>query len=197
MGNLAGILRDFFWPTEERLKYFGEKFGAFFVRKFVAQINSWDYNRKIIELLTKSCSAALMVGHQIVGHQNKPLNFRFADFRRSSWTVEVAIFSNHFILIDACLAEFLVVCLRICTGFKRISFRETHLWEHFGRTDKIALITCLKKLNVSDAFLICSRWDTWITTYPYQWLRWALLTFESWKALKTRVGPQLGQGNNQ
>ena len=26
--------------------------------------------------------------------------------------------------------------------------------EHFGRTDKIALITCLKKLNVSGAFLI-------------------------------------------
>ena len=35
--------------------------------------------------------------------------------------------------------EFLVVCLRLCTGgFKGVSFRETHLWEHFGRTDKIA-----------------------------------------------------------
>ena len=27
------------------------------------------------------------------------------------------------------------------------------LWEHFGRTDQIALITCRKKLNVSGAFL--------------------------------------------
>ena len=43
--------------------------------------------------------------------------------------------------------------LRICTGFKGVSFRETHLWEQFGRPDKIALITCLKKLNVSGAFL--------------------------------------------
>ena len=38
-------------------------------------------------------------------------------------------------------------------GFKGVSFRETHLREHFGRTDKNALITCLKKLNVSGAFL--------------------------------------------
>ena len=29
-----------------------------------------------------------------------------------------------------------------------------HLWEHFGRTDQIALITCLKNLNVSGASLI-------------------------------------------
>ena len=36
-------------------------------------------------------------------------------------------------------------------GFKGVSFRETHLSEHFGRTDQIALITCLKKLNVSGA----------------------------------------------
>ena len=45
------------------------------------------------------------------------------------------------------------MCLRICTGFKEVCFRETHLREHFGRTDKVALITCLKKLNVSGAFL--------------------------------------------
>ena len=39
MGDLAGILRDLFFRTHkiERLKYFGENFGAFFVRKFVAQ----------------------------------------------------------------------------------------------------------------------------------------------------------------
>ena len=36
VGNLAGILRDFFGPTKGRLKDFGENFGAFFVRKFVA-----------------------------------------------------------------------------------------------------------------------------------------------------------------
>ena len=45
------------------------------------------------------------------------------------------------------------MCLRIYTGFKGVSFRESHLWEHFGRRDKIALITCLKKLNVSGASL--------------------------------------------
>ena len=39
------------------------------------------------------------------------------------------------------------MCLRICTGFKGVSFREAHLWEHFGRTDQIALITCLKKVK--------------------------------------------------
>ena len=49
--------------------------------------------------------------------------------------------------------EFSILRLRIYTGFKGVSFRETHLREHFGRTDKIALITCLKKLNVSAAFL--------------------------------------------
>ena len=31
----------------------------------------------------------------------------------------------------------------------RLKFRETHLWEHFSGTDKIALITCLQKLDVS------------------------------------------------
>ena len=46
------------------------------------------------------------------------------------------------------------MCLRICTGFKEVSFRETHLREHFGRTDQIALITCLKKLNVLGALLV-------------------------------------------
>ena len=48
-----------------------------------------------------------------------------------------------------CSAEFLVACLRICKGFKGGSFS---LWEHFGQTDKIALITRLKKLNVASAF---------------------------------------------
>ena len=28
-----------------------------------------------------------------------------------------------------CSDEFLVVCLRICTGFNGVSFRETHLWD--------------------------------------------------------------------
>ena len=73
--------------------------------------------------------------------------------RRCTWTVYIAICLSHFVLIDVCSAEFLVVCSRICTGFTGVSFRETHLWEHFGRTDKIALIMCLKKLNVSGASL--------------------------------------------
>ena len=41
----------------------------------------------------------------------------------------------------------LVACLGTSTGFEGDSFRETHLWEHFGRTDNIALMTCLKKLK--------------------------------------------------
>ena len=68
-------------------------------------------------------------------------------YRRCSWTVWIAMCLNHFVLIAICSAEFLVVCLRICTGFQDVSFRETHLWEDFGRTDQIALITCLKKLK--------------------------------------------------
>ena len=61
---------------------------------------------------------------------------------------ELAICLNHFVLIDVCSTEFLVVWLKICTGLKWVSFRETHRWEHFGRADRIALITCLKKLDV-------------------------------------------------
>ena len=37
--------------------------------------------------------------------------------------------------------------------FKGASFRETHLQESFGRTDKVALTTCLKNLKISGAFL--------------------------------------------
>ena len=40
---------------------------------------------------------------------------------------------------------------------ERAFFREMHFWEHFGQTERIALITCLKHLNVSGAFLIQSR----------------------------------------
>ena len=47
----------------------------------------------------------------------------------------------------------LVVCLRISTGFKGDSFRERHICENFGRTDKMALLACLQTLNVSGAFL--------------------------------------------
>ena len=60
---------------------------------------------------------------------------------------------NHFVLIAVCSEEFLVACLRIWTDLKGVSFREAHLWEHFGRTDKIALVTCLKRSNVPGAFL--------------------------------------------
>ena len=35
----------------------------------------------------------------------------------------------------------------VCSAFKEVSFRETHLWHHFGRTGQIALITCLKKVK--------------------------------------------------
>ena len=41
------------------------------------------------------------------------------------------------------------MCMKLSTGFKVDSVRATHLCEHFGRTDKIALITCLKHFNMS------------------------------------------------
>ena len=44
VGNLEGIFRGFFWPTEQRLKNFGEIFGAFFARKFVARKKSFVQN---------------------------------------------------------------------------------------------------------------------------------------------------------
>ena len=44
VGNLQGISGDFFWPTEQRLKHFGENSGAFFVRKFVARKKSFVQN---------------------------------------------------------------------------------------------------------------------------------------------------------
>ena len=50
--------------------------------------------------------------------------------------------------------DLLVACLRINAGLKGDSCRETHLWEHFGRTDTIALITHLKEFNISGASLI-------------------------------------------
>ena len=53
--------------------------------------------------------------------------------------------------MDVCSVDLLVACFRISTGFKGDSVRETHLREHFGRTDKSALITSLKNSNVSDA----------------------------------------------
>ena len=54
---------------------------------------------------------------------------------------------------------YLAACLRICTGFKEVFFRETHLWEQSSRTDKIALITCLKRFNISDACLMIVIWS--------------------------------------
>ena len=46
---------------------------------------------------------------------------------QEQFTSGALLFLNHFVLIAVCSAEFLVVRLRICTGFKEISFRETHL----------------------------------------------------------------------
>ena len=72
-----------------------------------------------------------------------------------------------------------------------VSFRETHLWEHFGRRDQIALTMCLKKLNVSGASLILDDTDC----FPaLQWWRpvagvlhgkslevlWEVLPSKSW-----------------
>ena len=64
-----------------------------------------------------------------------------------------AICLNNYVLIDVCSVELWSRAWGKSTGFKADSFRETHLWEHFGRTDKIALITCLKNWNVSGTSL--------------------------------------------
>ena len=55
---------------------------------------------------------------------------------------------NHFVLIDVCSVDLLVAWLRMSASFQGYSLREKHLWEHFGQTDKIALIT----VNVSKTF---------------------------------------------
>ena len=47
--------------------------------------------------------------------------------------ISIAICLNHFVLIEVCSVDIMVACLRISTGFKGDSFRETHLWEHFGQ----------------------------------------------------------------
>ena len=67
------------------------------------------------------------------------------------------MYLNLFVLIDVCSVALLVACLRISTRFRGVSLRETHLWEDFGRADKIALITCLKNLNISSAFSETTR----------------------------------------
>ena len=58
-------------------------------------------------------------------------------------------FRSHSGLLDYVL----VACLRIGTCFREHSFRETHLWDHFGGRDKIALITCVENLNASEILL--------------------------------------------
>ena len=77
------------------------------------------------------------------------------------WPAKGAKRKNHFVLIDVCSVDLRVACVRLSTRFKGVSLRETHLWEHFGWADKIALITCLKNLNVSSAFLIRGQKRNW------------------------------------
>ena len=76
--------------------------------------------------------------------------------RRCSCTDEIAICLNPpFVLMEVCLVDILVACLRISAqAFKVNSFRETHLCEYFGETDKIALITtCPNNFNASSSCL--------------------------------------------
>ena len=46
---------------------------------------------------------------------------------------------------------------RVLEGWHKFSRgflqRDTHLWEHFGQTDKTALITCFKHINIWGTFL--------------------------------------------
>ena len=58
------------------------------------------------------------------------------------------------VLVEVCSVDILVACWRICAGSKEDSFRETNLWEHFCRTDKIALVTCLKNWYASSTLLV-------------------------------------------
>ena len=44
MGNLEGIFRGFFLTHRTKAQNFGENFGAFFVRKFVARKKSFVQN---------------------------------------------------------------------------------------------------------------------------------------------------------
>ena len=81
----------------------------------------------------------------------------------------IAICLNHFVLMEICSVYLLVACLSICTGFKEDSFRETHLWEHFGR-----IRSCSH--NVSQEFKRISRFSD---PSPFAWnlLDWMLKLF--------------------
>ena len=70
-----------------------------------------------------------------------------------------------FVLIDVSLAEFLVVCLRTCTGLKGVSFRERSIYESnlVGQTNcshnasqNVKCISCLSDKWTSFTFL-CSH----------------------------------------
>ena len=64
----------------------------------------------------------------------------------------IATCLNHFLLIEVCSVDVLVACLRISTTFIWAFVRETLLWDYFGGTDKIALVTCSQNVNISTSF---------------------------------------------
>ena len=84
-------------------------------------------------------------------------------------TSKIAISWNHFVLIEIWSVETLVTCLRISTGLTRDSVRKTDLWEHFGRTDNIALTTRLKYWDVSGAFQILTGLFAYSSPCYLQW----------------------------
>ena len=68
-------------------------------------------------------------------------------FAGRTWPIFTYFDLNHFVLLEVCSVDILVTGLRITADFEGYSFRGTHLWEHLGRRDKLALTTtCLKHL---------------------------------------------------
>ena len=99
-------------------------------------------------------------------------SFPKALFRRCSWTVYIAIRQNHCFLIEICIGWFLAACLRISIPFIEDFCNETHLSEHFGRTNTFALITCPKRFNGSGCFPSCpaSRGFCWYTAFCFAYI---------------------------
>ena len=68
------------------------------------------------------CSTTKTSGNNPIVHfrhvpNMSPQPAGFTINRRCTWTVWITICLNRFVLIAVCSVEFLVVCLRICTGF--------------------------------------------------------------------------------
>ena len=110
VGNLEGILRDFFLTHRTKAQKFRGKFRSIFRNKI--RSSKKIFRAKLGEMRANSLNRDM-----------------FKPFRSHNGLLRW-VFGRVF------------EAKPLCTGFKGVSLRETHLWEHFGRTDQIK--TCAK-----------------------------------------------------